>query len=328
MMTAEDAAALDIGEDEAPRRRRNYFLWVWYTGLFLFSFLIFFLFTFPYGVVKEAVIGEVSQMTGLNIRVKELGPSFLVGVGAEGIKISTQDNLATVEFKSADVTLSTLSLLLGRATFHVDIVSKNKGKLNASASWGLFQLISRKDMAPSAISLEAKDFELGPLVNLILRDKSKTANDMVKDLMTQINFQANLNGKAEINLSSSEPIQSTGAVDLQFKKASLNLTNPNLVIAQQNFDKALIKATLRGGKFIIDPSSALNSQELKVAFKGDTTLKNPIENSILNFVIGLKLEGTLKENFGFIMSVMGGNDTGVNYTINGSVGRPNFQGAP
>ncbi|RZA16191.1 MAG: type II secretion system protein GspN [Proteobacteria bacterium] len=210
---------------------------------------------------------------------------------------------------------------------NAELVSKNKGVIDASASFGILQLISR-DMVPSSIYLEAKDFELGPIVTLALREKSKTANELVKDLMNQITFVGNLTGKTELKLASSEPIQSTGVVDLQLKKASLSINNPNLTLARQVFEKGLIKANLANGKLSIDPNSALNSQELKVGFKGNSVLRNPLENSLLDFVIALKLEGTLKDNFGFTMSFMGGNDQGVNYTINGTLSRPNFQGSP
>lgn len=314
--------------EEELQPKRNYFRWLWYSGLFIVSFLVFFLFTFPYGVVKEAVVGEISQSTGLNIRVKEIGPSFPIGIDAEGLKIATQDSMAQVEFNSADVTVSILPLFIGRVTFNLELVSKNKGILEASVTFGLLQLISQKDMVPSRINLESKDFELGPIVTLMLREKSKSANDMVKDLMTQITFLGNLSGKAEIKLATSEPIQSTGTVDLQLKKATLDLNNPNLVVARQNFEKALIKGSLQNGKLTIDPNSALNSQELKVAFKGNSVLRNPFETSLLDFLIAIKLQGTLKDNFGFIMSVIGGNEGGVNYTINGNLSKPNFQGSP
>ena len=317
-----------LDDEDVMPPKKNYFIWLWYTGLFLFSFLIFFLFTFPYGVVKEAVVGEISAATGLNIRVNEIGPSFPLGVDAEGIKVSTQDALAVVEMKTADVTVSILPLLIGRVTFNLELISKNKGVLDASVSFGLLQLISRKDMVPSNLSLESKDFEIGPLMTLMLREKSKTSNEMVKDLMTQIIFAGNLTGKAEIKLAASEPIQSTGVLDLQLKKATFDLNNPNLQVDRQVFEKALIKGTLQGGKLTIDPTSAFNSQELKVAFKGNSILRNPLESSVLDFGIGVKLEGTLKDSFGIIMSVLGGNETGVNYTINGSIGRPNFQGSP
>lgn len=301
--------------------------WAWYTVLFLFSFLIFFFFTFPYGVVKEAVIGELSQMTGYNIRVKDLGPSFLIGMDAEGIKLATSDNSAQYELASAEVNLSLISLLIGRVTVDAELVGKNKGQLNATLSWGIFQLLGGKSAVPSHIVIDSKDFELGGLVNVYLKESSKTANELIKDLLTQIAFQANLNGKAELDLALDDPTQSTGTVDLQLKKASLDLTNPNLVIARQNFQKATIKGTLKGGKMLLDNSSAINSEELKVGLKGSSTLKNPMGNSLLDFGIDIRLEGSLKENFGVILSVVGGGDGVLIYKINGSFARPNFQGS-
>ncbi|RZA18991.1 MAG: type II secretion system protein GspN, partial [Proteobacteria bacterium] len=181
---SEAAAILNDDEDVNPAKR-NYLKWLYYTALFLFSFLIFFLFTFPYGVVKESIVGEISQATGLNIRVKEVGPSFPIGIDAEELKISTQDGMAQVEFRSVDVTVSILPLFIGKVKVNAELVSKNKGVIDASASFGILQLISR-EMIPSSIYLEAKDFELGPIVTLALREKSKTANELVKDLMNQI----------------------------------------------------------------------------------------------------------------------------------------------
>ncbi|MBC7660659.1 MAG: type II secretion system protein GspN [Chitinophagaceae bacterium] len=315
-------------ENEPVVKNKNYFRYVWYSGLFLASLFVFLLFTFPYGVVKETIIGDIAQATGLNIRVKDIGPAFPVGVGANGIKVSSQDNLAQVELISADATVSVLSLLIGNVTIHAELVSKNKGVLHASVTYGLFQLIGGSSMVPNSVSLDSKGFELGPIVTLLLREKSKTADELIKATMTQIAFVGNLTGSADIKLSASEPIQSTGTVDLKFEKSSLEFNIPNLNVARQVFDKALVKGTLDKGKLTIDQNSALNSQELKVAFKGVSTLRNPFETSLLDFVIAIKLEGTLKDNFGVFMGFMGGNETGVNYKINGSLSRPNMQGSP
>lgn len=298
----------------------------WYVLLFLLTFLVFFFFTFPYGVLKEAIISEVSQATGYTIRVKEMGPSFLLGADASGIKISTPDGMAQMELESVDATISVLSLLIGRATVNLELVSRNQGVLEAQASWSIWQLAFDKNMVPSRIELEAKDFEVGGLVNMLLYTASRTANDMVKDLITQIVFQGNLSGQSKIKLAVDEPIQSTGNVELRLEKASLDLSNPNLVVARQTFKKALIKADLQGGKLTIDNKSGLESQEVKIDLTGSTVLRNPISSSLLDVGFGLTLEGSLKENFGFILSVVGGNEGQLKYQVNGTLDRPNFQG--
>ncbi len=316
----------ELLDDPEQESKSRIFHFAWYGLLFLLTFVIFFLFTFPYGVLKEALVSEISQATGYSLRVKEMGPSFLLGADAAGIRISSPDNAVQVEMESVDVTLSVLSLFIGRATVDVELVSKNKGLLDLKTSWTLWQLLKERNFVPSRISLEAKDFELGGLVNLLLYNTSKTANDMIKDLLTQIVFQGNLTGVSDIKLAIDEPIQSTGTIELKIDKATLDLTNPNLVVARQTFKKALVKANLQGGKLNLDSASGLESQEMKIDLKGNSTLRNPFANSILEMIINLKLEGTLKDNFGFILSVMGGNEGELKYQINGTFERPNFQG--
>lgn len=298
----------------------------WYVALFIFGFFVFFLFTFPYGVLKEAIVSDISQATGFSVRVKEMGPSFLLGMDATGVRIATSDGTAQVELKSIDVTMSLRYLLIGQAKVNVELVSKNKGMLAASASWSIWQLAKDRNFVPNRISLEAKDFELGGLVNLALHQSARTANDMIKDLLVQLIFQGNLSGSSEIKLAIDEPLQSTGNVELKIDKASLDLANPTLVVAKQTFKRALVKASLQGGKLTFDNKSGFETQEIKADIRGSTSLRNPFPNSLLDFVIALKLEGTLKDNFGFILSVVGGNEGQLNYQINGTIARPNFQG--
>ncbi len=311
---------------EVTEQTRKVFNAAWYVALFFCGFLVFILFTFPYGVLKEAIVSEVSQATGFTVRVKEMGPSFLLGMDANGVRIATSDGTAQVELTSIDATVSLLNLLIGRAKVNVELVSKNQGVLEASVTWSIWQLLKDKNYVPNHISLEARDFELGGLVNVGLHQFARSSNDMIKDLLVQLIFQGNLSGRSEIKLAIDEPLQSTGSVELKIDKASLDLANPTLVVAKQTFKKALVKASLQGGKLSFDNKSGFETQELKAEIKGSTSLRNPFPNSLLDFVIALKLEGTLKDNFGFILSVVGGNEGQLNYQINGTIARPNFQG--
>ncbi|WP_218109874.1 type II secretion system protein GspN [Oligoflexus tunisiensis] len=306
---------------------RKVFNAAWYVLLFFLGFLIFFLFTFPYGVLKEAIVSEISQATGFTVRVKEMGPSFLVGMDASGVRISTADGSAQMELKSIDASVSLLNLFIGRAKVDVELVSRNNGTLDTSVSWGIWQLLVDKNYVPRRIALEAKDFELGGLVNVALHHASKTANDMIKDLLVQLIFKGNLSGQSEIKLAIDDPLQSTGDVELKIDKASLDLANPTLVVAKQNFKRAIVKASLKGGRLQIDNKSGFETQEIKTDVRGVVSLKNPFQNSILDITIPLKLEGTLKENFGFILSVVGGNEGQLNYKISGSIARPAFEGS-
>jgi len=311
---------------EVTEQTRKVFNAAWYVLLFFLGFLIFFLFTFPYGVLKEAIVSEISQATGFTVRVKEMGPSFLLGMDAGGVRISTADGSAQMELKSIDASVSLLSLFIGQAKVNVEMVARNNGILDTSVSWSIWQLLLDRNYVPKHISLEAQNFELGGIVNVALHHSAKTANDMIKDLLVQLIFQGNLSGRSEIKLAIDDPLQSTGDVDLKIDKASLDLANPTLVVAKQNFKRANIKASFKGGRLQIDNKSGFETQEIKADLRGLVTLKNPFQNSILDITIPLKLEGTLKENFGFILSVVGGNEGQLNYQISGTIARPAFQG--
>ncbi len=295
-----------------------------YSLVFFVSFLVFVLFTFPFGVLKEAMISEVSQATGLQIRIKEMSPSFLLGMDASKIRVTSSDSKVQAELESMDITISVLKLLIGQAAVNAELVSKNKGTLELDVSWSLWQLLIDRNFVPAHIALEADKFELGGLISLALNHTSHTANDMVKDLLTQISVQANLSGKTEIKLAVDDPLQSTGNIELQLQKATIDLLNPTLVIARQTFKRALVKAQLKGGKLSLDSKSGFETQEMNVDLVGSTILKNPIGNSTMDLGINLKLDGSLKDNFGVILSVVGGSEGLLNYQITGTFERPSF----
>jgi type II secretion system protein N len=306
------------------RRRSKALFALGYSLLFLISFLVFLLFTFPFGVLKEAAISEVSQATGLTIRIKEVSPSFLIGIDASQIRVASSDGKVQAELESVDFTLSLWKLLLGQAAVHAELVSKNRGTLDLEVSWSLWQLLFDQNFVPAHFDLEAEKFELGGLISLGLNHASHTANDMVKDLLTQISVQANLTGKSEVKLAVDDPLQSTGQIELKLEKATFDLLNPTLVIARQTFKRALVKANLKGGKLSLDSKSGFETQEMKVDLVGSTVLRNPIGNSAMDLGINLKLDGSLKENFGVILSVVGGSEGLLNYKITGTFERPNF----
>jgi type II secretion system protein N len=231
-----------------------------------------------------------------------------------------------MELKSIDTSVSLLSLFIGQAKVSVEMVARNNGTLDTSVSWSIWQLLLDRNYVPKHISLEAHNFELGGIVTVALHHSARTANDMIKDLLVQLIFQGNLSGRSEIKLASDDPLQSTGDVDLKIDKASLDLANPTLEVAKQNFKRANIKASFQGGRLQIDNKSGFETQEIKADLRGLVTLKNPFQNSILDITIPLKLEGTLKDNFGFILSMVGGSEGQLNYQISGTIARPAFQG--
>ncbi|NRA67966.1 MAG: type II secretion system protein GspN [Pseudobacteriovorax sp.] len=295
-----------------------------YILIFFGSFLFFLYLTFPYSILKEAVVAEVGKNTGLNIRIESFGPDLPLGFEGEKITVTGSGDLK-VELKSFEVSVSVFSLLIGRLGVEVELEDPKGGVLVASSSWSLLNMVIDNNMIPQSIDLTSESFEIGQFANFGLKTYAKEANDLIKGTLTKMKIAGKLNGAIEADLDVDDPLQSSGIIDLKLMNASLDLNDPNLDLAKQVFKKAVVKADLKGGKLGIDKDSGFHSQELVVDVNGSAQLKNPIPKSLLNIGMDLKLLGSLKENFDFILGMMGGSDGNAKYKLSGSFGRPNFQ---
>lgn len=111
-------------------------------GLFFISFLFFLYFTFPYGVLKEALRSQIATATGIDVRMKTMGPKFPVGVSADEIEIRSPGSDVPLKFKQVKISVSLLNLLIGRLGVGIGLVDGAGGTLNAGAKLGLFGLMS------------------------------------------------------------------------------------------------------------------------------------------------------------------------------------------
>lgn len=298
---------------------------VLYILLFLFSFTFFLYLTFPYSVLKEAVFAEVAKATGYNIQIENFGPSLPVGFEGENLQISSKDGSQNIQLQEVDITISMLSLLIGRISIDADLVSKNKGELDLQVSWGILQLALDQNFIPSSIDIDADNFDVGSLATFGIQSYAKNANDLIKGTLLKMIVTGNLVGTAELDLAVDDPVQSSGVVNLKLAKAALDLNDEGLGVAKQNFKKADIRGSLEKGSLKINPKSGFVSQELSIKLKGKTDLRSPLPSSKLDLGIDVNLSGKLKENFDFVLSMAGGKDGGVKYKLSGTLGRPNFR---
>ena len=276
-------------------------------GLFLVSFILFLYLTFPYEVLKEKIAGTISQATGVNVRIGELGPDLLVGLEARDVKVTSANGASTIHVKTLTVELNLLDLLLGQ--LHVDFgATAGAGELDAGIDFGIFSLIAG-NFAPSRITLESKSFPLDPFIEFGLGAVASMpgGNPMLAPLLGAIGVSAQLNAKASLDLNSKNPVQSKGELELQLANAILKLSHPSLGLPDQELKKALIKAKVENGTFILDPSSGIVSDELQLNPEGKITLKSQADASLLDMKIVFKLDRGLKEKFGFLIDAASGN---------------------
>lgn len=295
-----------------------------YITLAIVSFIFFFLVSFPWGILKEAVVAQIRGVSPISVQIGQLGPSLPFGFQADDIKLTSADGSKEVELRHVEVTISFLSLFIGDFGLSVDIVDKTGGELTLNTDIPLSQILGGQPL-PSSIDLNSDKFSIGDLVSLGLNVYSDYADELVKGLIKQIDLRGKLIGFVNLNINSSNPTQSKGEVKLNIDKMILAINDPNLDIAPQRFKKAKVIAKLKNGSLSVDKSSGFHSQEMTVDLSGILKFSKPIPRSALNFNIALKLMGQLQENFGFLLSMAGGSDSNANYRIVGTVGRPQFQ---
>lgn len=307
---------------ESIKRGGRYLI---FGSVFTLAFMFFAYMTFPYTLLNQGLSDIVSRETGIDLRIDELSPNFPLGFRASGIALVSPDGARRLELDSLTVDVSVWRVLIGQFAVKLELVDSSQGVFDGLVTWSAFDLLFGGSPIPSHLGINADSFKLNQIVGLTLKLYSNHANDLIKGTLQQIQLDALLNGRASIDLAKFDAEQSSGVIDLKLEKARLLINDPLLEIKPQVFKKASIKANLVEGRLSIEKSSGFHSQELESDFSGSVNLIDPIPNSKMDLSFSLKLGGSLKENFGFLLSVVGGNEGALKYRISGTLGRPNMQ---
>jgi len=297
-----------------------------FISLFIFSFLFFVYWTFPYEVIKESVTSEISRSTGMNVFIKSLGPNFPFGIEANGVQLESGVAGVAAELQAVDVNVSVPWLALGQLKLIVSVEGpKGKGTLDLATRLSLLSMVSGKPLMPSMIMFEADEFPLDNFVKFLLAYVSTGpgANPMIAPLLAKIGFTGKLNANIDLDLDVGEPTQSNGTLEIKFSDASLILSDPSLALPDQKFSKALIRARLDSGTLAFDDASGLTAEELDFGLQGRVTLRPVLPSSMLDLKLPIKLSGGLQSSFGFILGAISGgasNGSELTYGIRGTLG--------
>jgi len=285
-----------------------------YIGLFFLSFALFLFITFPYEVLKESLAAELSQQSGMQIRIGEMSAKLPLGIRAQDIKVESANGSSQLQLKRLSANLSIFSLFLGKVRAEADVeagmTAANTGSMEISLDFGIIDLIQGQPV-PKHVAFSAKSFPIEQAVSFALgmAANSPGANPMVAPLLSALGVSGALNGKIELDLDSKNPTQSAGVMDINLAKAVLKLSHPSLGLPDQEFKKALIKAKVENGTLVLDKASGFFADEIELATEGKVTLKPVPTNSVLDLKVALKLNKGLKEKFGFIIDAVVGNST-------------------
>lgn len=276
-----------------------------------FSFTFFFYLSFPYEVLKEVVASNASEATGLNVNIGGMRPRLPLGIEVSKVSLATP-NGQTIEIANVGANLKVLDLLLGRIGFDLELTDNQRGYLEANASFSAFDLMTGGATMPRSIWLDAQKFNIGTILNFVLENQAKDqdTNVMVKPLLNAFEVEAKLNAKVDFSIDSNNLANSEGTAQFNFINAALIISDKNLTdLPNQEFEKALVEATFKNGRLLVDDKSSLISKDLHIGLSGEIIQKPQIEKTQFNLKVGVELREALKSQFTWILNAAAKKET-------------------
>lgn len=255
--------------------------------LFVFSFVLFLYWSFPYEVLKDRAIGSIGA--DYDISVKELSPYWFTGIDVSGVKVrepAAKGGTDLMDIKRIRGRISILSLLFGKpkVSFDVDI---GKGDISGTA-------MQTED--ETNIDVDIDDIDLKYLKVVMAK--------------TGINMTGELNGKVALKVDKKRPIRSEGKIALNLRNVIIPATNvklgemsmplPDLTLTKQKGSD--IKLEISKGTISVDTFTLVGG-DLEIDLKGKIFLSNNINNYRFNLNGSLKASEVLNQALPFLFVV-------------------------
>lgn len=270
----------------------------------VFSFIFFLYLSFPYNVLKETLSAKIASSANVSVAIDDLSSKLPLGLKAEKIIVFSPSGGKQFTLKAIKMNVSLLSLLIGRVTVDATILDEQKGNLNLSITFKIFDLIAGNAM-PKSLDMRSKNFQFGDIVSFFLAVKANAegTNALLKPLLSKVDISGKLNSDISLSLDADDFSQSKGDVMIAFAETSI-LFDKSLQLPDQQFEKSMIKTSVSGGNITFDKDSAIKSKDLELLITGKVTQKAKIDKSIWDLMIAINLGGPLKDQIGFMVDTM------------------------
>ncbi len=259
---------------------RSALRWAGYPAFFVFCFIVFAYWTFPYERLRDRLIEEAGER-GYGLEIIDLSPSRLTGVRLEGVRLvlpSQGDEPALdVVFDELTVRTSILSAFSDTKSFSFDAdVAGGNAEGDIAVGEDNFE-----------VDAELSDIELKQIPAL--------------RRFTKIPVTGKLDGEVALTMPS-EVGESNGNVALTIEEMSIGdgktkLDIPGwggLTLDEADVGKLDVQATVEDGRANIESFKA-DGKDLKLDVLGNVKLARPIRRSQLNLMLKAKIEDGYKE---------------------------------
>ena len=253
--------------------------WAGYPAFFMFCFIVFAYWTFPYERLRDRLVEEAGER-GYGLEIIELSPSRLSGVTLEGVRLVLP---AAKDEPDVDIVLDEL-------TVRVSILSALSDTKSFSFDAELAGGNAQGDVAIGEdnfeVDAELEDIELKQIPAL--------------RRFTQIPVTGKLDGEITLAMPS-EVSKSNGNVTLTIEamsigdgKTKLNIPGwGGLTLDEADAGNLDVQATIEDGTANIESFKA-DGKDLKLDVLGNVKLARPMKRSQLNLMLKTKIEESYK----------------------------------
>ena len=277
-----------------------------FSGLFL-GFLII---TFPFGLLKEALIVPLSQTIGQPIAIEKMSISLPPRINFTTVTLSPSDNTQDLNIHKLQVGIKLSRLLMGklhlwsRIFYDPESRRTQQGVLTIEAQLPLSALNSTAPI-PTMMMLQAQQFPLTELLRYGIQTytNSPSVNLLVAPLLEQLSFKGLLQSDIKLTIAAGQLNSLDGKINLTLENFQFASTDPNLVIPEQTFELAQINTQIQNGQITIDPSSAFQSEDIGVGLAGTIQLAEPIRRATTDMKIDLNMGGAVLEQLGVVVQM-------------------------
>ena len=284
---------------------------LFYTLTFGALFFIFLVITFPFGLIKESLVIPLSAALRQPVAVERISVGLPPRITLHSLSMShSQDPDGSLNIHRIQAGLKLRHLFLGQVTVwlkmmdHKESRKTGEGVLHLETQFRATDLISQSTL-PAVIKLKARKFPLTDLISYGMKTyvASPKANVLISPLLEQISFKGFLESNTHLTFASQKPTSLSGDMDIRLSDFQFTSTDPNLLIPEQNFKAATLKASIQKGTIRFDPRSAFEAPDIALGVKGMIQLADRLPRSSSDLSIDLEMRGVILDQLGVIVQM-------------------------
>ena len=274
-----------------------------YGALFSVLFLVFLYLTFPYDIIRDAIVRQIESRGSLRANIEDISPFRLTGVRLKGLKLSNAADPTQVylNLNEIRVRVRPMQLLRGRIWLDFDLYAYDGGAAGSYCKRGPVS-----DVALNFVGMRLSKY---------------STRDVIRKFGVG-ELDGVLSGQFELHYNPAMKRNSTGLLNLNIDKLKIaNATILSSKLPDMTFEPGRIAMKMQNQAFQIE-EFALKGNQVEMDLTGRITLGDSFKNTRLFLNFRFKPSDDLESALGMLMMGLKEPDANGFYTIsiNGAPG--------